>query len=67
MRYFPMRNGIGLDQTETKVRSVALPQRSDGVSHALHAIYDNTTEVMPCDIAALLGQLDALRPVTIRD
>jgi hypothetical protein len=67
MRYFLMCEEIRLDQTVTKVRSIALPQRSDGVGHALHAIYGSATEVIPRDIAALLGQLDALRPVTSRD
>jgi hypothetical protein len=67
MRYFRMRYGIGLNRTEARVRSIAVPQRSDGVAHALHAIYDNSVESVPRDIAILLRQLDGLRPVTTRD
>jgi hypothetical protein len=67
MRYFCMRDGIGLDQTVLKVRSIAVPQRSDGVAHALHAIYDSAVAPIPRDIATLLGQLDALQPFTTRD
>ena len=67
MRYFHMHDGIGLDQMGLSVRSIAVPQRSDGVAHALRAIYGRTVAPIPRDIAVLLGQLDALQTVTIRD
>jgi hypothetical protein len=54
-------------ETEAFVHRIAVPQRSDGVAHALHAIYDAAISGLPRDFEALLGKIDDTRSVSPRD
>jgi hypothetical protein len=53
-----------IDETGTWVHRITVPQRSDGVAHALHAIYDKATQSMPGDLTALLQQVDEADAIT---
>jgi hypothetical protein len=54
------------DETGTWVHRITVPQRVDGVAHALHAIYDNAAQTIPRDLAILLQQVDDAEAITRR-
>lgn len=54
------------DETGIWVHRITVPQRVDGVAHALHAIYDNAAQTIPGDFATLLQRVDEAHAVTRR-
>jgi hypothetical protein len=57
-----MEHHVWPDEISVAIHCVAVPQRSDGVAHALQAIYDLDAQAIPSEIDALLARLDCEGP-----